>query len=880
MKRILSFILSLIMVVLSVNVIAVAEEKESAIIESDCGVYDTSSVDDAKLLLNAVGLAPSFPSLLTDKVNRADFTTAIMSAFKLSDFPDGEVSFLDVTAEDAFCPSVINAVNLGILSDGKYFRPYDAVTYSEAIKMIIVALGYNTQAQARGGWPYGYIAIAAQIDFDEGIKIDDVGATLTTAQAYMLIANMLEADMLVMDAVVVENNEHFPSYSQISNLLYVIYNWYPIEGVITSNSITHIYDADVVSQEGYITINDVSFLCDEELILGSYVEGYAIKEGATEVVKYIKPNSDRQLALTGKNSPELSGGEIVYFDNEKEKSISLDRAYSVIYNGKSCLDFDANDLDFDVGRLTLVNSDDDSDYDILLVYNGSVTVVDAVNRTELRAVDSFTGTVYDLGDENCKVFINGEKVLPGSVTKGGVYEAYISKDGKYTELHHINNIIEGQIVERSKSGLIIDGIEYECTDYFINRYLAVSPLGSENSFYLTNDDKIAALLLTPESTYSLGYVYRVGATAGLDKTLKLRMFTEDGAHETYAIASKIRVNESTSIQGIELQSYFTEPDGTLIRYLLNDNDEIYSIIFPEAPANTSADSLYVPEQDGTNVLKPYVIDGLSSSEEVNYKIFGVFVPHFSISDNTTIFCVDPVQEDDEKKYSLGTLETWANDTKISLGSLNPYNVSKLGRADIIVVKQSASSALGGSRYQLGGVIDSISHVLDADGDEAIKIVVAGGDNYTSGYTTLFVEKDNSNYSKVQTDLGFGDFIIYTKDKFNNLLEYSKEFDYSSEDILRVSSSDNDSLAYYYGTLGDIDNIGFSLDLLDSSTSTKSRAIIQMHNTNNEKTWVVYNKMETVGGFSYDKLSDYSNQGYKVLVRTYAAEPFQIILYQE
>ena len=43
------------------------------------------------------------------------------------------------------------------------FDPDAGVTYAEAIKMIIVALGYEEQALAKGGYPDGYVAVADEL---------------------------------------------------------------------------------------------------------------------------------------------------------------------------------------------------------------------------------------------------------------------------------------------------------------------------------------------------------------------------------------------------------------------------------------------------------------------------------------------------------------------------------------------------------------------------------------------------------------------------------------------------------------------------------------------------------------------------------------------
>ena len=41
------------------------------------------------------------------------------------------------------------------------FGPEDPVTYEQAVKMIVSALGYDLVANNKGGYPTGYLAVAS-----------------------------------------------------------------------------------------------------------------------------------------------------------------------------------------------------------------------------------------------------------------------------------------------------------------------------------------------------------------------------------------------------------------------------------------------------------------------------------------------------------------------------------------------------------------------------------------------------------------------------------------------------------------------------------------------------------------------------------------------
>lgn len=87
--------------------------------------------------------------------------------------------FDDVAATHWAAGYVAKAVELGIIRGygNGHFGPTDPVTYEQIVKMLVCAWGYEGEALAKGGWPKGYVAVAAEI----GI-IDDTN-TVTDTQA-------------------------------------------------------------------------------------------------------------------------------------------------------------------------------------------------------------------------------------------------------------------------------------------------------------------------------------------------------------------------------------------------------------------------------------------------------------------------------------------------------------------------------------------------------------------------------------------------------------------------------------------------------------------------------------------------------------------------
>ena len=75
----------------------------------------------------------------------------------------GSTVFNDVAA-DHWASGYVNVAQaqqiINGYGDGNY-GPEDLVTYEQAVKMIVSALGYDLAANAKGGYPTGYLAIAS-----------------------------------------------------------------------------------------------------------------------------------------------------------------------------------------------------------------------------------------------------------------------------------------------------------------------------------------------------------------------------------------------------------------------------------------------------------------------------------------------------------------------------------------------------------------------------------------------------------------------------------------------------------------------------------------------------------------------------------------------
>ncbi len=128
-------------------------------------------------------------------VTRSQMADMLVSMCRLTDADvavSPEKAFSDVPTDAPSHHSIHIARELGILhgyGDGT-FRPDAAITGRECVKTVVALLGYTPLAEARGGYPNGYMQIAAQIGLTKDIVLDAL-KPVTLSVAASLLKNAL-----------------------------------------------------------------------------------------------------------------------------------------------------------------------------------------------------------------------------------------------------------------------------------------------------------------------------------------------------------------------------------------------------------------------------------------------------------------------------------------------------------------------------------------------------------------------------------------------------------------------------------------------------------------------------------------------------------------
>lgn len=139
-------------------------------------------------------------------VTRAEITKMIVDALGKTKVAESAkniaTKFSDVQAGEWYTGYVATGATTGGFIAGfedSTFKPNDNVTYVQAQKMLVAALGYEGLAQSAGGWPTGYTSYASQKGITKGVTAmaDD---QLTRAQVAQMIDNAMDVPVVVAES--------------------------------------------------------------------------------------------------------------------------------------------------------------------------------------------------------------------------------------------------------------------------------------------------------------------------------------------------------------------------------------------------------------------------------------------------------------------------------------------------------------------------------------------------------------------------------------------------------------------------------------------------------------------------------------------------------
>lgn len=446
MNKILSLVLSLIMISSTMAVPAFAADKEDADIAIGSLYPDVKTTEayygDLELL-SALDIfvgddKGNFNP--NDTITRAE-ATAVITRMLGYNFAAGKskTDYADVPETHWASGAIATGTSLGIIvgyGDGN-FGPEDPVKYEEILTMIVRGLGYDPMVNTlKGNWPYNYITVANQI----GIKSNVSGYNTGDEAPRKLVASFIASalDTPIMKQVSYGSQMEFApmdgsNYRAYETTLSEQFDSYKVRGLVVATDKSSI-DGSSKTQAGYAKIklydayNYVvleEYIEDEELLM-VYDNGKLRNAVGSPIIAYITEDDNRSsdysllsysidnrkydsIIIDNVDNIDLSdnakatrnfGSEsnskpvLVVWDDDtdKRKSYYIDENASILLNDNFYAnvkdDIVTNDIfNIEYGTVTLKDNDNDSNYDIVQIDVYVTMVIDEITEKYKKITD-------------------------------------------------------------------------------------------------------------------------------------------------------------------------------------------------------------------------------------------------------------------------------------------------------------------------------------------------------------------------------------------------------------------------------------------------------------------------------------------------------------
>lgn len=785
LKKVISSVAALTMVASSVAAFAVDFPD----------VESTASYAQAVQELSALDVISGYDdgTFGPDKlVTRAEITKMIVDA--LAERSSAEAStestkFADVSA-DHWAKGYINqGVANGFIAgmSDTEFDPDANVTYVQAQKMLVSAIGYETYAQAQGGWPTGYKTYAASLDITKGISGITDNTELTRAQVAQMIDNAMDAPLCVIASWKTEwNGTRTPNLETrdgkegraYETLFTEKHDAYKVYGRVTETSKTGSVDNDKVTfqVEKADNFDDQEVKADspvsEDMYIGdskadnylrTYSQALIQKNDDDEftILSIAAAAANKSVTVASEDFDEnKSTDEALYFfpagttKGSTKYQLDTTNGVKIYINGvessKSIAELrdylDKNETaSVTLQKETEVGSTSTSaKYNTIMVSSYVTAIVDEVidktNETSVNFDTYSSGiqakmTVNKDDDNYTYSFkLDGKEIEAKDLQQNDVLNISYDTTGSFRESSFYDVIVTRNVVDGvkctsrndSKGEYTIGGTKYKAAE---GMDIDVET-STEYSLYLDHFGRIAK---ADENSVSKNYgvLKNIYKKAGGDYMAQI--ITKKGTEEEYKV-------DSDNVKAYKSYLVKSDADGAVYDST-NKKTDAYPKQVVEYSVSSSSNKITI--KNG-GVIAPTAADA-------EYKESGNKIGSVKMADSTVI--LDLSEVDTKDSYSVvSSLNDGSN--YVAYG----YDKSKSDNTYRFVIITEGTSSVFNSETQLA--IFNGSEVIDKDGDKTAYNLVVNGEEKQFILDDDVVITGNKGETVADNAFDEGDVLVY------------------------------------------------------------------------------------------------------------------------
>lgn len=545
--------------------------------------------------------------------------------------------FKDVDNSYEYYPYIYACKNLDIINgnDEGYFYPEQQITLNESIVMLINALGYKQYADAKGGYPSGYFAVAKQYGLLKELNnVSEVTGEVAAKLLYnSLFIDLAGTEIVSEDGYVIriDNSKNILS----ERLGIKEYDVRLVDNGITSLSGASGYDTDRIVLYDFNTMEKISAYTDNvdlTAYLGSRLKVFIYHNrdtGRDELIHFNLHKKSKETYIPAQWIISSSADRVEYIEDKtkiKSETLIFDNGGPVIvFNGKHITDKTLNELIPKDGMLRAVDPEGDGKYSFLEIFSFNIYNGNTAETARYIVSDSI-----GVSGDTLKCMLNPARSL--DISEDVIYKVV------HSDVETLDDIVTHDIISVAESPELIDGKkllylfvsqnsiqgkpDYISSD---NRYISVngkefeissgltdiSPAQLKNLDFEQNMDfmidaqgKIAYIINYSQSKKNYGYLIKADKKQISDEYVIVKMLTREGTVETKQVAAKVKV-DGKQLENAEdiLLALKTRPSGSLaisgapaygsyyerpVIYELNSDGEI-KLIDTDTPNELSSD---------------------------------------------------------------------------------------------------------------------------------------------------------------------------------------------------------------------------------------------------------------------------------------------------
>lgn len=807
LKKVISSVAALTMVASSVAAFAVDFPD----------VESTASYAQAVQELSALDVISGYDdgTFGPDKlVTRAEITKMIVDA--LAERSSAEAStestkFADVSA-DHWAKGYINqGVANGFIAgmSDTEFDPDANVTYVQAQKMLVSAIGYETYAQAQGGWPTGYKTYAASLDITKGISGIKDSTELTRAQVAQMIDNAMGAPLCVIASWKTEwNGTKTPNLEvrdgkegrAYETLFTEKHDAYKVYGRVTETSKTGSVDTDKVTfqVEKADNFDDQEVKADspvsEDMYIGdskadnylrTYSQALIQKNDDDEftILSIAAAAANKSVTVASEDFDEnKSSDEALYFfpagTTKGSTKYQLDKDVKIYINGVESSKSIAELRDYldknETASVTLQKETEtgststSAKYNTIMVSSYVTAIVDEVidktNETSVNFDTYSSGiqakmTVNKDDDNYTYSFkLDGKDIEAKDLQPNDVLNIAYDTTGSFRESSFYDVIVTRNVVDGvkctsrndSKGEYTIGGTKYKAAE---GMDIDVET-STEYSLYLDHFGRIAK---ADENSVSKNYGVLKNIYKKAAGDYMAQIITKNGTEEEYKVDSD-KVNEYATY--LKYATFYSDKekknriDTTTkdwqSKVVAFDAPE-YSTSQPKSVAYPTQVVEYSVSSSSNKITIKSVYNDPTSAVDTEYKESGNKIGSVKMADSTVI--LDLSEVDTKDSYSVVS----------SLNDGSPYTAygydkSKSDNTYRFVIITKGTSSVFNSETQLA--IFNGSEVVDDDGDKTAYNLVVNGQVKQFILDDDVVITGNAGKTVAEDAFDEGDVLVY------------------------------------------------------------------------------------------------------------------------